>query len=169
MPSFNKIRSGSVVPEIRLLGQMSPGQMLLGQMLIGQMLIGQKVNRKLLPWYWSNPYMIFTIWNAKCCKELINSFQDWLPGQMSPGQMSRDKCHMNKCHLRNGIYPWGIYYDWFQKVLWPFSGLHSFLRWSPTTGFPQRLANNWPRVGGRIFTLILKPIQRSLWNFTHYI
>ena len=49
MPSFNKIRSGSVVPEIRLLGQMSPGQMLLGQMLIGQMLIGQIVNRKLLP------------------------------------------------------------------------------------------------------------------------
>ena len=47
MPSFNKIRS--VVPEIRLLGQMSPGQMLLGQMLIGQMLIGQIVNRKLLP------------------------------------------------------------------------------------------------------------------------
>ena len=57
MPSFNKIRS--VVPEIRLLGQMSPGQMLLGQMLIGQMLIGQmligqmspgqRVNRQLLP------------------------------------------------------------------------------------------------------------------------
>ena len=57
MPSFNKIRS--LVPEIRLLGQMSPGQMLLGQMLIGQMLIGQmligqmspgqRVNRQLLP------------------------------------------------------------------------------------------------------------------------
>ena len=94
MPSFNKIRSGSVVPEIRLLGQMSPGQMLLGQMLIGQMLIGQIVNRKLLPWYWSNPYMIFTIWNAKCCKELINSFQDY---------DYLDKCHLDKCPVTNVI------------------------------------------------------------------
>ena len=70
--------------------QKFPGQMLLGQMLIGQMLIGQIVNRKLLPWYWSNPYMIFTIWNAKCCKELKNSFQDY---------DYLDKCHLNKCHL----------------------------------------------------------------------
>ena len=160
MPSFNKIRSGSVVPEIRLLGQMSPGQMLLGQI----------VNRQLLPWQLVKS--LYDFYNLEC-QVLSRTNQQFprlgLPGQMSPGQMSRDKCHMNKCHLRNGIYPWGIYYDWFQKVLWPFSGLHSFLRWSPTTGFPQRLANNWPRVGGRIFTLILKPIQRSLWNFTHYI
>ena len=83
MPSFNKIRSGSVVPEIRLLGQMSPGQMLLGQMLIGQMLIGQMspgqiVNRQLLPWQLVRSLnMIFTIWNAKCCQELINSFWDY--------------------------------------------------------------------------------------------
>ena len=53
-----------------------------------------RTNSQLLPWYWSNPYMIFTIWNAKCCKELINSFQDY---------DYLDKCHLDKCPVTNVI------------------------------------------------------------------
>ena len=88
MPSFNKIRS--VVPEIRLLGQMSPGHILVGQMLIGQMLIwkmspGLIVNRQLLPCQLVKYLNDF--YNLEC-QVLSRTNQRfprlWLPGQMSP-------------------------------------------------------------------------------------
>ena len=46
---------------------------------------------------WPNPYKIWTILNDKCCHDLSNTPEIWLPGKVYLKNCQWDKCYKDTC------------------------------------------------------------------------